>query len=99
MQRLGVDVARAVEAADVGIEVADGEPAFDDLRRDREMRCDLFLVEPLLAQSREGLELVHVIHRQPGDILCQGGLDGGSIIGALHDDAGYSVGVRRVLRH
>jgi hypothetical protein len=51
------------------VQIGDGQPPLDDLLGDAEVRSDIRLGQALLAQRREGLVLLQVVHRQALDVL------------------------------
>ena len=93
VQGCGVDLASAIEAADVGIELGQRQAPSDDLLGKPKWRR--FRPRPgLCAQPGEGLVLVHLVHRQALDVLGQRGLDGGGVIVGGQHHAGQRIGLR-----
>ena len=79
------------------MQVGDGQAAFDDLLGDAEVRGDVGLAQAFLAQRREGLVLLQVVHRQTLDVLGQRGLDRRGIVVGFQQHARQLVGIRRAV--
>ena len=92
LQGLAVDVARPVQAADVGMQAGDGEAASDDLLGNAEVRGDIGLAQAFPAQRCERLVLLQVVHRQALDVLGQRGLQRRRIVAGLQQHARQRVG-------
>ena len=87
MQGCGIDLASAIEAADVGIELGQRQAPFDDRLGNAEVGGDVGFAEAFAAQPCEGV-LVHLVHRQALDILSERGLDGRRVVVARQHHAG-----------
>ncbi len=85
---LGIDIEQP------GRDRGQPQPLFHDRNRHEEIRRDLLLGLPLLAQGQEGAELVERVQRRALDVLGQGVLLGDAF-GA--DDAGDRRGLRQAL--
>jgi hypothetical protein len=83
-----VDVAAPVEAAEARQQVAEREDAADGAVRKPERRGDVGGRAAFAGKAHEGFPLGDLVGVEPGEVLDEGGLDGGVIVAVVDDRAG-----------